>query len=120
MNVRVLLNSLLHETNLPFLFCVPLSGGGAGLHHLLAALPHRQEPLCPGRRLRHGHAEPELQHGVHGALLPQRLHQPRRLQPHVAEVQGRSQTPLPAAPEAQTGPPRPETALRDRPHLHPE
>lgn len=97
-----------------------LSGGGAGLHHLLAALPHRQEPVRPGGQLWHGHAEPEVQHGLHGALLPQRFYQPRRLQPHVTEVPGRRQAPLPAAPQAQTSPPQPETVLRERPHLYPE
>lgn len=100
--------------------CSARSGGGAGLHHLLAALPHRQEPVRPGGRLRHGHAEPEVQHGLHGALLPQRFHQPRRLQPHVTEVPGRRQAPLPAAPQAQASPPRPETILCDRRHPHPE
>lgn len=30
------------------IFPSSLSGGGAGLHHLLAAVPHRQEPVRPG------------------------------------------------------------------------
>lgn len=103
----------------PLCVCFPASGGGAGLHHLLAALSHRQEPVCPGGRLRHGHAEPELQHGLHGALLPQRFHQPRRLQPDVTEVQSRRQTPLPAPSETQTSPPRPGAVLHDWPQPHP-
>lgn len=58
-----------YQTNLS-LQTFPLSGGGAGLHHLLAAVPHRQKPFRPGGRLRNSHAEPELQHGLHGSLLP--------------------------------------------------
>lgn len=99
---------------------VLLSGGGVGLYRLLAAVPHRQKPLRPGGRLPDGHAEPELQHGLHGAVLPQRLHQPRGLQPHVPEVQGRSQAPLPAPPADPTGPLWSGTAQRDRPHVQPE
>lgn len=100
--------------------CSASSGGGAGLHHLLAALPHRQEPVRPGGQLQDSQAEPELQHGLHGAHLPERLHQPRRLQPHVPEVQGGGQTALPAAPQAQSGPPEPETVQRNRAHPYTE
>ncbi len=113
------LNPILDQTDVS-LFYFAYSSGGACLYNLLAALPHRQEPVCPGGHVRHSHAEPELQHGLHGAVLPQRFHQPCRLQPHVKEVQSCSQTPLLAAPEAQTSPQRPEAALRYRPHLHPE
>lgn len=90
------------------------SCGGAVLCPLLAALPHWEDPLLhcslgrrgPGRQRSPVHHVAELQLGRHAAVLPQRFHQPRPLQPAICPLPPGAARHVPGPALPQQAPPR--------------